>query len=293
MAITPSYYLSWGVLTIPVKSYPAARDERLELANLHAPCAAAGTGAKLKPQSVCPACQQVAGADTVKGYETSAGQYVLLAQEELKQLQSAGTKTMEIRGFTKAGEIDPVYLGPANYLGPADPAATKAFTLLRGAMADSDVVAVATYVQSGHDKVGMIRAVPEALMLHELFYETEVRRFDQQNRVPVGTPVVEKTEIQLAAELVKAGLMPFDLSGYHDGYLGRLTELIQARLQGMPAPKLEVKAPAGPALDLMAALTESLKAAQAKKKTATPKLTVIKGAKGAKGAKNDKKGQAA
>lgn len=260
--VSPSFFLTWGLVTIPVKSYPAARDERIELVNLHPGC-----NARVKHEPRCTACQAPV-ADPVKGYEVGKGTYVLLATEELKALEAEKTKTMELKAFVKAGSVDPVYFGPANYLGPADPAAAKAFLLLRRAMEHTGLMALVQYVQGSREKIGMIRVVPEALMLHEMFYQDEVRTYESQNRIPVPVISISDEETAVATELVALAAGPFDLSGYVDGYRQRVTELIQARIAGQPAPKLEVKAALAPVVDLMASLKQSLAAAKKAKKAA-------------------------
>ena len=260
MATTPSFYLAWGLVTVPIKSYPAARDERIELVNLHPDC-----NARVKHEPRCTAWQAPV-ADPVKGYEVGKGAYVLLTKEELKELEAEKTKTMEVKSFVKAGSVDPVYFGPANYLGPADPAAAKAFLLLRRAMEHTGLMALVQYVQGSREKIGMIRVVPEALMLHELFYADEMRTFESQNRVPGPALASSDEEAAVATELVAVAAGPFDLSGYADGYRQRVTELIQARIAGQPAPKLEIKTAPAPVVDLMASLKQSLEAAKKAKK---------------------------
>jgi DNA end-binding protein Ku len=257
---TPSFFLFLGMVVIPVKSYPAARDERVELTNLHAPCAQAGRDARLTVRRVCTACSEEVGEAIVKGYPVGKGRYVLVAADEIEALAAEKSKGMEIRAFVPWKEVDPVYLGPANYLGPADPAAAKPFQLLRLAMQLSDRAALVQYVGSGRDKIGLIRVVPEALMLHELYYPAEVRSFAAQNRVEIGPIKVSDEELELALKLVDSLEGPFDLSGYRNEYMGRLTDLIQARLAGQEPPKLAAPAPAAPVVDLVAALKRSLSA---------------------------------
>lgn len=271
MAVTPSFYLTFGMVVVPVKSYVAARDERVEFTNLHAPCQA-----KLKQQKICSACQKVvADEEIVKGYALDRDRYVLVSPEELEGLAAEKSKTMEIKAFVPWEEVDPVYLGPANYLGPADQAAARSFALLRDAMGKSGRAALVQYIGSGRDKLGLIRPVDNALMLHEAFYPSEVRSFVAQNRIEVRPVTVSKEELALAVKLVESLAKPFNLSGYADGYQTRVTDLIQARISGAPAPKLEMKAAPSPVVDLMAALKESLAAREA----ATPAAKAAKAGK--------------
>ena len=72
--VTPSWYLSLALLTVPVKSYTAARDVRVELKNLHRECAEKGADAGLNILKRCSVCQaQVPESDIIKGYRDGDG----------------------------------------------------------------------------------------------------------------------------------------------------------------------------------------------------------------------------
>jgi DNA end-binding protein Ku len=265
MATTPSFYVSWGLVTIPVKSYPAARDERVEFKIVHGPCAQEEKAADTKLERRCLGCTQlVPKAEEMKANEVEEGRYVLVTDEELKGLTAEKTKTMEIRRFVPLAGIDPIYLGRSNFLGPADPAAIKGFQLLRLAMRQKgkEYAAVVQYVESSREKVGIIRATDEALVLHEAFYPDEIRSFAEQSRIAMKDVPLSKEEMALAKELLEASAGPFSLDGLSDTYQKRVRELIEARRAGLPAPKIEAKVVAAPAVDLMAALKESLNAAR-------------------------------
>lgn len=275
MAITPSYFLTFGMVTIPVKSYTASRERTTSFTQLHGACADKGVGAKLSLERKCQACGKDAGPDVVKGYESAGGQYVLMRAEELKALEVEKTKTMEVKSFVPVEDVDTIFLGRANFLGPADQAATKGFTLLREAMHTTARAAIVQYVQSGHDKIGFLRTSDEgALVMHELFYPDEVRTYAAQNRVETKAIASSKEEAALAVELVSALEAPFDLAGFKDGYQERLNELIAARLAGKPVPKFETAPAAQPSVDIMAALKQSI-AARLRKPAAKADVKVV------------------
>jgi DNA end-binding protein Ku len=260
MAATPSYFLTWGAITVPVKSTVAARDERVDLVNLHAPCLA-----RAHQKTSCSACgKEMLRAETVKGYETAKGQYVTITQDELAALEAERSKAMEIRAFVPWASIDPIYLGRSNYLGPVDKFAAKAFQLLRGAMEEAGLAAIVQYVGSGHEKLGIVRVVADALMLHESFYQAEIREYeDRSDTAPV---TFTEQERKLARELIASQRSDaFDISGYSDGYQARLKELIEAKVLGQAPAKIEPVKKAAPVIDLVAALQQSLDQAKAEK----------------------------
>ena len=84
--------LSFGLLTIPIRMYPAARRQRTYLHQLHSKC-----HTRLKQPLFCPTCNRIVNRDeVVKGYEFEEGQYVLVDKEDLKKITPKSGKIMEI-----------------------------------------------------------------------------------------------------------------------------------------------------------------------------------------------------
>ncbi len=75
--------ISFGLVAIPIKVYAASKTQRLRFSMLHE-----GDNARLKQHYRCTKCDEtVERSDTVKGYEYSRGQYVVLTEDELKALE--------------------------------------------------------------------------------------------------------------------------------------------------------------------------------------------------------------
>lgn len=266
---TPSFFIEWSVISVPVKSKPAARNQKTELTIFHTGC-----NAPRKQLFLCTACDKPAmtDEDIVKAYKTEADRHVLLTPAEIDELASEKSKRLEVKAFVPFEEVDPVYLGPSFHLGPIDPSAGKGFTLLREAMRMTGRAALVQYAGAGRDKIGLIRPTPDALMLHELFYATEVNAFEGLK--PAVT--LSDSELDLAKQLVGSFEASFHdaLEQHQDGFEVRLQALIAAREAGETAP-VEVARPVAPVIDLMAALKQSLEArkAPAKAAAAAPKRT--------------------
>lgn len=277
-AMVPSFYLTFGVVVIPVKSYPAARRERIEFEQLHAPCAKKGQPARLEIDRRCTVCTKDAKeGEVVKGYSVGVDQYVLVTQQELDDLHPEKTKTMEIEGFFPFEQIAPQLLKESSYLGPVDRASVKAFHLLQTVMQRTKKVALVRYVHYGREKIGVIRSLSNGvLMLHECYYVAEVRSFESQDRVDLPAVELKKGELELGLLLVeRQTLKRVDLAQYEDRYRDRVTALIESKVAKVPPPKFEAR-PA-PALmpDLIEALKRSL-AAKVKEKPVVKKPEKIR-----------------
>jgi DNA end-binding protein Ku len=253
--MTPSFYITWNLVTIPVKAEPAARGKKVELTNLHRPC-----GAKLRMSDeakLCTSCSKPVPADQiVKGYEVTKGRWVQIGPDEIASLDAEKSKAMEVLGFVPWSDIDPVYLGPSGYMQAVDKITAKLYHAFRQAMEAEGVCAVVKHQARGRDVLAVVRAIrPAGLMLHEAFYQEEVRAF--QPEVPEVAP--SKDELALARQLVRQDAMAWQPAQYRNEYQGRLEELIRARMEGAPMAAPAPRA-AAPVVDLMAALQQSLKA---------------------------------
>src|SRR5574340_1256739 len=85
--------ISFGLVSIPIKLYPATRPSGTISFNLlHGKC-----GTRLKQQYVCPKDNEVVPRDQmVKGYEFSKEQYVTFTDEEIKAMAEEAQKAIEI-----------------------------------------------------------------------------------------------------------------------------------------------------------------------------------------------------
>jgi DNA end-binding protein Ku len=255
---TPSFFITLGVLTIPVKAEAAARNKTVGFRNLHAKC-----GATMSSQSLCVSCNEVVPKDQqVKGYPLGRDQFVKIDPQAIDALDVENTKAMEIKAFVPMKDVDAVYLGASSFLHPVDQPATKAYELLRQAMAKRGRAALVQYVDSNREKLGLIRVYDGCLMLHEMFYEDEVREAETQ----VKPVTVAPQELDLAVKLVKAAEGKFEISGYTDTRRAQLEQIVAAQLEGQPAPVIQAPAKLPAVVDLMAALAASVEQVEKAKK---------------------------
>jgi DNA end-binding protein Ku len=259
--------ISFGLVTIPVKLYSTGESSSgIQLNMLHRKC-----GSRLKQQYICPTDDQVVGRDEmVKGYEYAKGQYVLFSDEELKALTPEPTNAIEITEFVPAEQVDPVYFEKSTYLGP-DKGGDRPYRLLSQAMRETGRAAVARYAARGKDYLVLLRPYQEGLIMQQLRYEDEIRKFTE---VPVAPAEVKEPELRLAMQLIEQiATEEFHPEAYEDNVRKRTRELIESKVQGEEIKAAPPEAPRAQIVDLMEALKASLSAAQpaqAKDKSAEP-----------------------
>jgi DNA end-binding protein Ku len=274
-------FLTFGLISIPVRLFTAARPERVSFNQL-----SKKTHARVKQQLIDSATGEVLERDDiVKGYAVGKDQYILVEDEEIKKAQPASGDTMEIQEFVKLQEVDPLYYDQSYYIVPEE-AGKKPYYLLFETMEKSGYVAVAKISMHQREFTVMVRPRNGGLTLHTMYYENEIREVPEYGRR--GDFEVKPQEVKLAQQLVESLAAPFEPKKYHDTYQVRLKEMIEAKQQGKEAQPAEAKRLA-PVIDLMEALQKSLKDRPEKKaparangvtpadEEATPKTTRKRG----------------
>jgi len=193
---TSSGTISFGLVSIPVKLYPATRSKSVHFNMLHA-----ADRSRLKQQYVCTSCgEKVERSETVRGYEHARDHYVVFSEEELKKLEAKSDKAIEIEEFVPIERVDPIYFDTSQLLGP-DKGGSKAYRLLNEAMLTMGRVAVGRFRTRGREQLVLIRPLGRGLVLHGLSYADEVASFED---VVFGDEVqLRASELQLAQQLIE------------------------------------------------------------------------------------------
>ena len=248
-------YLTFGLISVPVRLFSAARTEHISLNQLHDKCKG-----RIRQPLFCPTCERmVERSEIVKGYEYEKDQYVLIEDEEVKKIAPPSASTMEILEFVNAADVDPLYLDASYYMVPED-AGRKAYQLLVTTMEESGRAAIAKLAMHQREYIVLIRPRANGLTLHTMYFADEVRQVSEYGHH--AEIKVKPEEVKLAKQLVESLAGEFEPEKYHDEYKQRLKELLNAKLEGqevavVPQPQL------APVVDMMEALKKSLAAREA------------------------------
>lgn len=248
--------ISFGLVSIPVKLYPATRSKSVHFNMLHAT-----DRARLKQQYVCTSCNEtVERSATVRGYEYARDQYVVLTDEELRALESKSDKSIEIEEFVPIECVDPLYFEKSQLLGP-DKGGAKAYRLLNEAMVTMGRVAIGRYKTRGREQLVLIRPLGRGLVLHGMHYADEVASFDE---VEFGDEVqVRASELQLAQQLIEQlANERFGPERFEDRYRQAVLAAVEQKIAGQEVVIAARPEEPEPVIDLMAALKRSIEARQ-------------------------------
>jgi DNA end-binding protein Ku len=117
-------YISFGLISVPIRLYPAARSSHVAFHEIHKKC-----GHRVHQQLHCPYDKEVVSRDEIAmGYEIEKDKYILVDPEELKKLQPRSSAAMEIIQFVKLSEVDALYF-ETSYFAVPEEAGKRAYTL--------------------------------------------------------------------------------------------------------------------------------------------------------------------
>src|ERR1700751_4662030 len=255
-----SGYLTFGLISMPVRLFSGARSSGISFNMLHRPDLQ-----RVKQQYICPAENKVVErSEIVKGYEFRKDEYVVIEPEEIKKIETGTAKTMEIPEFVHAADVDPVYFESSYYMIP-DEAGRRPYALLTKALEESDYVAIAKLTMHNREYTVFLRPHEGGMMLHTMYYAEEVREVEG-----FGAPDVElkDAEVKVAHQLIEALAAEWDPEKYHDSFQENLKKLIQTKLEGGKVVEIDKPKKMAPVVDLMAALKQSLAEMEGKKKPA-------------------------
>jgi DNA end-binding protein Ku len=281
-------FLSFGLISIPIRLSPAARTERISFNQLHSVC-----HTRIKMPTFCPTCNRmVERSEIEKGYEYEKDQYLLFTEAELEEAEPESARTMEILEFVKVDEIDPLYFDASYYAAP-EPAGAKAYHLLLDAMMETGYAAIAKVTMHSRENIVIVRPRKEGLTIHTMFYQNEVRPAAEYGSTDKSE--IKEQEKALAMRLIESLATHFEPGKFRDTYQENLQKLIEAKAHGQ---KLAVvpRGERAPVIDLMEALKKSLSgkpaaasAAAAGPTPVAPKPSLRAAPKRAEGTKKSRK----
>ena len=253
--------IQFGLVTIPVKLYLATEsDYTIRFNMLHEK-----DHSRIQMKTWCPVDEEIISrADTVKGYEYSPGEYVVITDEDLEKVPLKTVRSIEIEQFTKSDDEEAAntrFVKQAYYVEP-DKIGRKPFYLLRSVLQEEGLKAICKVVIKDREALAALDPFAETMLLTTLHWPDEIRSTGELD-LPDEDFEFKPAELAMARQLVSAMTGEFNPAEYKDEYRDALMGVIESKIEGH-----EVKAPepveeGGKLVDLMAALEASVNAAKA------------------------------
>jgi DNA end-binding protein Ku len=245
-------YLKLSLVSCPVKLYSAtsASAGKISFNLLHK-----DTLNRVQQKYHDPELGEIDRADLVKGYQFEKDRYVVVSNEELEAVEIESSKTIDIDGFVKTTEIDPIYFDSTYYLAPDGPIAEETYAVILEAMKKVDEVAIARIVLNGRERQVAIEPIPEGFRLVTLRSAKEIRE---------PASALDKLNVKLSDDmLAMAGMIiaqkqiEFDPGAFEDHYETAVMELVKSKIAG-GQPVISKAPERGNVVNLMDALRRSI-----------------------------------
>jgi DNA end-binding protein Ku len=263
--------ITFGLVNVPIKLYPATEDHDISLHQVHD-----ADGGRIRYQRRCEICGKVVEYANIDKAYAEGKTTVVLTDEDLKSLPEERSHEIEVVEFVPSDQIDEIRFDRSYFLEPEKPA-TKAYALLRRALEETDRTAIVQFSLRQKTRLGALRSRGKVLMLQSLLWDDEVREADLPN---VKDDVkVSPQELKMASSLIDNMSADFAPDKFSDEYQDQLRQLIAAKLEQGDAldtaatfgEEGDEQADRGEVVDLMEALRRSVEQNRAARETVETK----------------------
>ncbi len=186
--------ISFGLVNVPVRLYPAVREHSLHFHLVHEPDSSPIGYQKICKQEGKP----VPDEEVVKAFEVEKGEYVVMSDEDFARAHDEQTRSIDVLDFVPQEEIDPIFFAKTYYLGPAE-GAERVYALFVKALEDSELVAIAKLVLRDRQRLAALRIRDGVIALEQLHFADEVV---DASEVKPGGQRVGSEELGLARQLI-------------------------------------------------------------------------------------------
>ncbi len=252
--------ISFGLVHVPVALYPATRDESVDFDWLDKRTLDPVGYKRINKRTG----REIDKEQIVKGVKQENGDYVVLSDDEIRQAYPATTQTIAIETFVPADQISFVYLERPYYLAPVGKTA-KVYALLREAMSQAGLIAVARLVIHSKEHLAALLPAGPSLMVGLMRWASEIRPAEDLDLPAEGVNAngIKPAELKMARQLIEEMTADFEPHNYQDEFAVAIRTLIDRKVKAGEAQSVEPleEAPAeasGNVVDLADLLKRSL-----------------------------------
>ena len=215
--------ITFGLVNVPIKLYPATEDHDISLHQVHD-----ADGGRIRYERRCEVCGKVVEYAHIDKAYAEGRTTVVLTDEDLKSLPEERSHEIEVVEFVPSEQIDEIMFDRSYFLEP-DKAAAKSYALLRKALEETDRTAIAQFSLRQRTRLGALRSRGKVLMLQSLLWDDEVREADFPSLKEDVR--VSPQELKMAMSLVDNMAGDFNPEKFSDEYQDQLRQLIAAKLE--------------------------------------------------------------
>jgi DNA end-binding protein Ku len=233
-------YLKLALVSCPIALHAACSTaERIAFRQINK-----ATGNRVRQQLIDEETREpVAPEHKGRGYEVAKGQYLIVEDAELDEIEIESTHTIEIDRFAARAQIDQRFFDTPYYVTPSEPVGQEAFAVIREAMRGKGMVALGRLVLLKRERVIALEAYDKGLLGTTLRYPYEVRTAeDYFCDLPELT--IAPDMLTLAEHILERKAGEFDPATFRERYEEALLAHLKAKQAGaVPERKQTFAAP--------------------------------------------------
>lgn len=241
--------IGFGLVNIPIRMYSAVEESTPDFDMLDKKDHANIKFKRINESSG----KEVAWENIVKGYLLH-DKYVILDDEDFKKASPEKSDHIEIVQFVNEKEIDSTYFEAPYYLEPQK-TGSRAYALLRDALAKTAKAGVGSFVMRNREHVCIIKTLDDVLVLNRIRFAQEIRKTTDL-KIPAAKS--KPTEVKMAVTLINQLTKTFSPEKFKDEYSDKLMKLIKAKSKGKPVAYKPMHVVHSNTKDLMEQLKASL-----------------------------------
>jgi DNA end-binding protein Ku len=199
------------------------------------------------------------------------GEYLEVEPEELESVALESKRIIDIDEFVPKDEIDELYLANPYYIVPDGEVGQQAFAVIREAIRQKEMVAIAKVVFPSREHVIALEARGNGLLGVTLRYPYEVRK-EKDYFDDISDEKIPKDMLELAGHIVETKAGHFDPDKLEDRYEDALEDLLERKQSGKPIEAPPAREPAK-VINLMDALRRSVEAQKPSQRRQAPRWT--------------------
>jgi DNA end-binding protein Ku len=246
-------HLKLSLVSFAVRLHSATETStRIRFNYLHRDC-----GQRLKQQMICPVHGEIPRTEMVKGYEYEEDRYVVVEPEELKRLEAATSKTIEMDQFIKQDQLESIYLDRPYYLAPDGKVAQQPFYVIHEAMNRTRKIGIGRMVMHGSEHMVALQLEGKGFRLTTLNAADEIRN-PQEFFEDIAGAKADAKQVHLAESLIDSITEPLEVGKLRDRYQEALHKLVQAKIEGEEEPVIAEEEDVAKTFNFMEALRASV-----------------------------------
>lgn len=261
-------FITFGLVNIPVILYPAEKKFDIQFKMVDSRDKSKIRYVRINENTG----EEVHWEDVAKGYEYEDGNYVLLKNEDIKNIAGENSKTINIESFINKDSLAYIDYEKPYYLVP-DKKGEKGYVILREVLNDTKKIGIAKVIIHTRQYLSAVIPYENAIMLILLRYHQEIRK-PSEFELPtfnLKSYKISTKELDIAKQLVHSMTSKWKPDKYEDEFRVALHKWVEEKIRHPEKSKMKRTGitKKGTVIDFVSLLKKSLKEKNSKSKKET------------------------